>query len=71
MCPDGKELKINLVSYESRDNVRIAELIIDDLNALGLSVNLRIVTGSLAYQLIKGNDLDAFVMGGPGWVRKD
>ena len=64
--PDGKQLKINLVSYESRDNVRIAELIADDLNAVGLNVNLRVVTGSLAYQMIKGNELDAFIMGGPG-----
>jgi peptide/nickel transport system substrate-binding protein len=58
-------LQINLVTYGGRKD-RIAELIADDLKAVGVDVNLRAMNGGQAYQLIKGNDLDAIIMGGPG-----
>jgi peptide/nickel transport system substrate-binding protein len=63
--PDGEKLEINLVTYGGRKD-RIAELIADDLKAVGVDVNLRAMNGGQAYQLIKGNDLDAIIMGGPG-----
>ena len=68
--PDGEKLQINLVTYGGRKD-RIAELIADDLKAVGVDVNLRAMNGGQAYQLIKGNDLDAIIMGGPEWEVKD
>ena len=64
--PDGSELQINLVNYSGGDTGRIAELITDDLRAVGLDINLKSMTGSQFYQLAKANDLDAVIMGGAG-----
>ena len=56
--PDGEKLEITLLSY-SRGMDRTAELVTDDMRALGLNINLRIVDTPAVRQLQDSSDYDA------------
>jgi len=63
---DGSPLQFTIATYHgSGDGARIAELVTDDLKAIGLDVNLRLIASGI-YDHIKANDLDAMMMGGAG-----
>ena len=66
--PDGKKLQITLLSTTGW-NVhleKIAEIVTDNLRAVGLDVNLKIVDSSLILEKRAANDIDA-VLYGKSW----
>ena len=57
--PDGSKLQITMISRTNRGpGERIAELIADDLKAVGLDVNLRIVERSLMVETCRANEIE-------------
>jgi peptide/nickel transport system substrate-binding protein len=59
--PDGEKLEINLLSYSTRSE-RMADLITDDLRALGIDVNWRFIETAAIRQLQDSSDYDAVLV---------
>ena len=57
--PDGSKLQITMISQTNRGpGERIAELITDDLKAVGLDINLRLVERSLMVETCRANEIE-------------
>ena len=63
---DGEPLQINLLTWDSSrlQSGRIAEMMAEDLQAVGLDVNLKIMDGGVVRQTTTANDQDAVVVPG-------
>jgi len=68
LLPDGKKLTLSLMSFHSGgaypETSQMAEMITENLQAIGLSVNFRIIDEALYYERIEANDFDGVILGG-------
>ncbi len=68
--PDGKRLEINMVLADWWEQDKIAEIIADNLKAVGLFVNLRIIGLSLWQEMRVANKLEATLISHTWWTNE-